>query len=110
MQPVLSEAGLSATIDAGSALLVYFSHEHCNVCKVLKPKIQALLMRRYPKIKMLYCDTINQPEIAAQHAVFAVPTILVWFQGKETFRFSRNIGLTEFEEAIARPYVLLFED
>ncbi len=110
MQPILSEADLNTTIDAERALLVYFSHVHCNVCKVLKPKIQDLVIHRYPKIKMLYCDTINQPEIAAQHAVFAVPTILIWFQGKETFRFSRNIGLTEFEEAIARPYALLFED
>ncbi len=110
MEPVLSEVDLNTTIDTESALLVYFSHEHCNVCRVLKPKIQDLVIRCYPKIKMLYCDTINQPEIAAQHAVFAVPTILVWFKGKETFRFSRNIGLTEFEETIARPYTLLFED
>lgn len=110
IQPVVSEAGLNTAIDTERALLVYFSHEHCNVCKVLKPKIQELITQHYPKFKMLYCDTVNQPEIAAQHAVFAVPTILIWFQGKETFRFSRNIGLAGLEDAIARPYALLFEE
>lgn len=97
-------------IEREEALLVYFSHEHCNVCKVLKPKIENIITNRYPRIQMLYADTVLHPEIAAQHAVFAVPTILVWFQGRETFRFSRNIGLTEFENAMSRPYKMLFEE
>ena len=101
---------LKNDIEREEALLVYFSHEQCNVCKVLKPKIESLTTNLYPKIQMRYADTVQHPEIAAQHAVFAVPTILVWFQGRETFRISRNIGLTEFENALSRPYKMLFEE
>lgn len=91
-----------------AAVLVYFSHEHCSVCKVLKPKIKELLSARYPKMSMYYSDTVNQSEVAAQNRVFAVPTVLVFFDGKETFRFSRNIGLGELEQSISRPYSMLF--
>jgi thioredoxin-like negative regulator of GroEL len=105
---VTNSAELATAIASEDALLVYFSHEQCNVCKVLKPKIESLITSQYPNIQMCYADTVLHPEIAAQHAVFAVPTILVWFQGRETFRFSRNIGLNELENALNRPYNLLF--
>lgn len=109
MQNVLSPEELNIHIVTEDALLVYFSHEHCNVCKVLKPKINELINGYYPKFRILFCDTLAQPEIAAQYTVFTVPTIVIWFQGKETFRFSRNIGLQEFENTIKRTYYLLFD-
>jgi thioredoxin-like negative regulator of GroEL len=90
------------------AVLFYFSHEQCSVCKVLKPKIKELLENRFPQMPMFYCDTIEQPEVAAQNRIFAVPTLLVFFEGKETLRFSRNIGVGELEQAISRPYSMMF--
>lgn len=91
------------------ACLIYFSHENCNVCKVLKPKIEKLLEADFPKIKMFYSDTIVNPEVAAQNSIFTVPTILVFFDGKEFLRKSRNIGVVELTRDIERPYSLLFE-
>jgi thioredoxin 1 len=92
-----------------AAVLVYFSHEQCNVCKVLKPKVKDLLEEKFPKMAMNYCDTVHQSETAAQNRVFAVPTVLVFFDGRETYRFSRNIGLGELEQSIERPYSMIFE-
>ena len=92
-----------------TAVLVYFSHEQCNVCKVLKPKVQNLLEEKFPQMAMYYSDTVNQSEVAAQNRVFAVPTVLVFFDGRETYRFSRNIGLGELEQSIQRPYSMIFE-
>lgn len=89
-------------------VLFYFSHEQCSVCKVLKPKVKEMMNHRFPEVKFFYCDTVLQPKVAAQNRVFAVPTILIFIEGKETFRFSRNIGLGELEQAIARPYSMLF--
>lgn len=91
------------------AVLVYFSHEKCNVCKVLKPKVAELLKEDYPKVKMIYADTVNSPEIAGQNSVFAVPTIVVFMGGREYIRKSRNIGIRELSEAIERPYNMMFE-
>ena len=91
------------------AVLVYFSHEHCNVCKVLKPKVAELLANNFPLMKMYYADTVIHPEISAQYSIFAVPTILVFFAGRESFRRSRNIGIKELQELIERPYSMIFE-
>ncbi|MCK5537326.1 MAG: thioredoxin family protein [Bacteroidales bacterium] len=91
------------------ATLIYFSHEKCNVCKVLKPKVEELTKEKFPKIKLLYADTVKYPEIAAQNQIFAVPTILVFFDGRESIRKSRNIGLKELEDLLKRPYGLIFD-
>ncbi len=91
-----------------AALLAYFSTEACNVCKVLKPKVQQLLEERFPEVKMAYVKSDELPDIAGQNRIFAAPTILVFFDGREYIRKSRNIGIGELEEAIARPYEMMF--
>ena len=95
-------------IEKEDAVLFYFSHEQCNVCKVLKPKVAELLIGEFPKAKMYYCDTKKSAEIAAQNSIFAVPTILVYFGGRESIRKSRNIGINELREFIERPYGMIF--
>ena len=49
------------------------------------------------------------PSLAAKFSAFVEPTILLFFEGKETIRKSRNIGIFELENAIKRPYKLIFE-
>jgi thioredoxin 1 len=109
MNTIQSIDHFQEVIKEKAAVLVYFSHEQCSVCKVLKPKIKALLEEKFPKMEMYYNDTVNQAEVAAQNRVFAVPTVLVFFDGRETYRFSRNIGLGELEQSIERPYSMIFE-
>jgi thiol-disulfide isomerase/thioredoxin len=99
---------LESTISKNKALLVYFSNTHCNVCKVLKPKIHELLKEEFPLMQMYYCDTIESPEVAAQNSIFTVPTLVIYFDGKEYIRKSRNIGITELQKEIERPYSLMF--
>lgn len=90
------------------ALLAYFSTEICNVCKVLKPKVSELVQNEFPKIKLIYIKSDKLPELAAQNQVFAAPTILVFFEGKEYIRKSRNIGISELQREIERPYSMIF--
>ena len=91
-------------------VLVYFSHEKCNVCKVLKPKVTKLLSEEFTNLKMIYADTVKSPEIAGQNRVFTVPTILVFLGGKEYIRASRNISVDELKKQISRPYGMMFGD
>ena len=97
-------------IENEDAVLIYFSHEKCNVCQVLKPKVAELLQKNYPKIKMIYADTVKSPEIAGQNSIFAVPTILTFIGGREYIRKSRNIGLSELKNIIERPYNMMFDN
>lgn len=90
------------------ALLAYFSTEACNVCKVLKPKVAELIQTEFPKIKLVYIKSDKLPEVAAQNQVFAAPTILIYFEGREYIRKSRNIGISELQNEIDRPYSMIF--
>ena len=89
--------------------LVYFSHQQCNVCKVLKPKVRDLIANNFPKIALFYVDTIKYPEISGQFSVFTVPTILVFLEEKEYIRESRHINLSGFSERIEKLYKIYFE-
>ena len=95
-------------VNENDAVLVYFSTKECNVCKVLKPKVEEMFGNEFPKVKLCYVETNEQPEIAAQSRIFAVPTIVVYFEGKEFLRKSRNFGIDELKAEIKRPYSILF--
>ncbi|HDR51951.1 MAG TPA: thioredoxin [Mariniphaga anaerophila] len=93
-----------------TALLGYFSTEACNVCKVLKPKVAELIVEEFPEVKLAYIKSDVLPDVAGQHQIFAAPTILVFFDGRETIRKSRNIGIDELRRDIERPYSMIFSE
>lgn len=95
-------------LQESAAVVAYFSTQQCNVCRVLKPKIENMLIENFPQIKFVYIDTEESPEVAAQNSVFAVPAILVFFEGREFLRKSRNVGLQLFKEEIGRLYTMFF--
>jgi len=109
IQEIKSLAEFNQKISELPGALFYFSHEKCNVCKVLKPKIHDLFKSEFQKIHMFYCDTVLYPEIAGQNSIFTVPTILVFFDGKEFLRKSRNIGIDELKMELVRPYTIFFD-
>ena len=96
-------------ISENSATLLYFSTPQCNVCKVLKPKLEEFINSDFPEIKMGYVNMESIPSISAQNQIFTVPTILVLLDGKEFIRKSRNINIEEFRQELERPYSLYFE-
>jgi len=100
---------LNELIESEDGVLFYFSNDACNVCKVLKPKVKEFLQEQFPRMRMGYIDTDKSPVLSGQHRVFTIPTILIFFQGREQQRFSRNISLHQMEAAIERPYRIIFE-
>lgn len=89
-------------------VLAYFSTNGCNVCKVLKPKVAQLINESFPKIKLIYINLSEIPNVGAQLRVFSVPTIIIYFEGKEFIRKSRNVGISELKGEIGRLYSILF--
>ncbi len=90
------------------AVLAYFSTEVCSVCKVLKPKVIEMIAESFPQMKMVFVESDKLPELAAQNRVFAAPTIIVFFAGRETIRKSRAFGIDELKAEISRPYSMMF--
>lgn len=100
---------MSDFITDNEAALVYFSGENCGVCQVMQPRVKALLEQRFPRIAFARVATEQAGDLAAQKQVFAVPTMLVFFDGRESFRYARNFSIAEVEQDVARPYSMFFE-
>jgi thiol-disulfide isomerase/thioredoxin len=66
------------------------------------------LNEEFPKISFVYIDIEKEKELAAEYSIFAVPTIIFFFEGKEAIRKSRNFGFSELELALERPYKMMF--
>ncbi|MDE5423048.1 thioredoxin family protein [Ancylomarina sp. DW003] len=90
------------------AFSIYFSSPNCSVCRVLKPKLIAMLKESYPKIESYYVDTALHPEIAAQLGFYTNPSFIVYLNGQEFLRRSRSISLQEIAESLERPYRIMF--
>jgi len=108
IESLYSQESLEEVINREEASLVYFSSQSCNVCKVLKPKVAELLESSYPAMKMYYVDIEKSPVVSGQNRVFSIPTILIFVQGKEFARFSRNFSIGELEQQIERFYPHIF--
>lgn len=89
--------------------IVYFSHDKCQVCHVLLPKIKSVINTEFPHVEFFYCHTEKTAEVAAQNRIFTVPSILIFIEGKESYRFSRNISIQELSKTISRPYGIMFD-
>ena len=96
-------------IKSNSAALIYFSTPGCNVCKVLKPKTLEFINKNFPLIKPAYVDCEKAKELAAQNGVFTVPVIVIYLEGKEFIRKSRNVNIAELKDELKRPYSLFFD-
>ena len=105
---ITSVEGIQELIERSPALLLYISKDGCNVCRELKPKLIKLLEGHFSEMRFQYVDIEGIKETAGKFSVFAVPAILVYFNGKEFFREGRNLGIEQLREKIERPYSMLF--
>ncbi len=108
-QSINSPEMLDDILRTNTVVLLYFSTNSCGVGEALHPKVIDLVKTNFPKILLCTIDLNDSPDIAATYHAFVEPTILVFFEGKETIRKSRNIGISELKKAIERPYKLIFE-
>lgn len=94
---------------AHRAVLAYFSHEHCSVCKVLKPKLDKAMADSYPEIHKVYIDIQLNTDIAEEYQVKTVPVVLLFLEEREFIRKTRTFSVKELIGQIERPYRLMTE-
>lgn len=98
---------INNTIRENMAVMVYFSAPSCNVCHALKPKLLDALDANFADFKVESVDISVNEEIAPHFNVFAIPTVLIYLDGKEFFRKSRNMSVDEVMREIKRPYEIM---
>jgi thioredoxin-like negative regulator of GroEL len=96
------------TLREKPAVMLYFSAPTCNVCHALKPKLVDAVTSNFDAVEIVSIDISESPEIASHYSVFAIPTLLVFLDGREFLRKSRHMSVGEVVEAIRRPYEIMF--
>ncbi len=98
---------IEQTIKENLAVMLYFSAPTCNVCHALKPKLLEAIDKNFKEFRVISIDTSIEQEIAAHFSVFAIPTVLVFLDGKEFLRKSRHMSVDEVVREIKRPYEIM---
>ncbi|WP_457744926.1 thioredoxin family protein [Sulfurimonas sp.] len=98
---------IEKTIKENLAVMVYFSAPTCNVCHALKPKLLAALEANFKEFVVESIDISTEEEIAPHFGVFAIPTVLIYLDGKEFLRKSRHMSVDEVIREIRRPYEIM---
>lgn len=89
------------------AVMLYFSAPTCNVCKALKPKLVDAIETNFDQFKIVSIDVSETPNISSHYTVFAIPTVLIFLDGREFLRKSRHMSIAEVVSAIERPYEIM---
>ncbi|MCU7837332.1 MAG: thioredoxin family protein [gamma proteobacterium symbiont of Taylorina sp.] len=98
---------IEKTIKESLAVMVYFSAPTCNVCHALKPKLIEALKKNFKEFIVESVNISTEEDIAPHFGVFTVPTILIFLDGKEFLRKSRNMSVNEVVREIKRPYDIM---
>jgi hypothetical protein len=107
---IRSKQDFDESIKTERAVLCYFSTLSCSVGEALEPKVREMIQRSFPKIKFAWIDMNALPELSAGNQVFVEPTLLLFVEGKEYLRKSRNIHLSDLSRSLERIYALAFDD
>jgi len=98
---------IEQTIKENLAVMVYFSAPTCNVCHALKPKLLEALDANFKEFRVQSVDISTEEDIAPYFGVFAIPTVLIFLDGKEFLRKSRHMSVDEVMREIKRPYEIM---
>jgi thioredoxin 1 len=109
METPLSLTTVIESIKDSQALLIYFYSDQCAPCISLRPKVEQLLKEDYPEMKLQLINSQHFPEITASFSVFAFPSLILFFEGREQQRFSKYVSIQQLHETIGRPYSLIFD-
>lgn len=90
------------------ALMLYIRSNSCAVCKALEPKVEQSFSQNFPLIKRLYVDLEDYSKELLELKIMSSPTILVFFEHKEFFRFGANVSINDLEQKTKRVYEMLF--
>ena len=99
---------INNTIKDNVAVMLYFSAPTCNVCYALKPKLLSAIDDNFKQFEIVDVDISTDINIAAHFSVFAIPTVLIFLDGKEFLRKSRHMSVGEVIDSIKRPYKIMF--
>lgn len=104
----LTDESFERTVqDAGSPVLVDFWADWCGPCRAVAPALEELAQTMAGRLLIAKVDVDRYPEHALQLGVQAIPTLILFRDGREVDRMAGALpkdALAEWlEERIAQP-------
>ena len=69
-------------------VLVDFSATWCGPCKMLAPVLESVAEKMKDKVTIVKVDIDEEMELTSQYGVMAVPTMILFKEGKQVDAFS----------------------
>ena len=88
--------------------MVFFSDESCNVGDALSPKLQKMLNEHFDRMQFLEINVQMIPEARGHFNIFVIPSVLVYFDGREAIRHARHVNVQALGAELERLYALYY--
>ena len=102
MKPLENQQQLDNLKRNSEALLVLFGGENCGVCQTIKLQIDEKFSDKFPNLEMVYIDCEQLQEVCAQHGVFSLPVVQVFFMGQKFIEEVRGFSLLDLQNKIEK--------
>lgn len=67
-------------------VLVDFYADWCGPCQMMTPILEQVNARLKEKLRVVKINTENYPQLSTQHQIYALPTLVLFKQGKPVER------------------------
>lgn len=91
----------SELIQGDKPLLVDFSAEWCGPCKMLAPILHEVAREMGDAVRVIKIDVDESPAAAAAYQVQAVPTLILFKQGKILWRQSGVVPAGQLKQILS---------
>jgi len=99
---------LEERIKKTRTMILYFFNPDCAACNSLRPKVEEMVLTKFPGLELLSIDASTNPSLTSKVGVYSAPTILVFFEGMEYIRESKYISVQQLGFKISRYYDMIF--
>ncbi|WP_244610274.1 thioredoxin family protein [Bathymodiolus heckerae thiotrophic gill symbiont] len=85
--------------------MILFGSTNCGVCQTIKPQIETKFSDKFPDLVMVYIDCEQLQAVCAQHGVFSLPVVQVFFMGQKFIEEIQGFSLLALGQKIEQVFM-----